>query len=86
MAITDAQDESRRPCTEGRKRVSPDEEATDETFGRHFTLERVGCQIHCWLAEAPDASLVGLSHAAVTDHTFFTAQMPALVPHYRVLT
>jgi len=63
-----------------------DEEATGETFGRHFTLERPGCQIHYWLAGAPDAPLVALSHAALTDHSFFAAQVPALVPRYRVLT
>src|SRR5262245_56939571 len=63
-----------------------DEEATDETFGWHCTVERPGCQIHYWLAGAPDAPLVTLSHAALTDHGFFAAPMPALVPHYRVLT
>jgi len=63
-----------------------DEEATDETFGRHFTHERPGCQIHYWLAGAPDAPLVALSHAALTDHRFSAALTPALVPHYRVLT
>jgi len=62
-----------------------DEEAT-EMFGRPFTLERPGCQIHYWLAGAPDAPLVTLSHAALTDHSFFAALMPAPVPHYRVLT
>ena len=59
-----------------------DEEATGETFGRHFTVERPGCQIHYWLAGAPDAPLVALRHAALTDHSFFAA----LVPRYRVLT
>jgi len=63
-----------------------DEEATGETFGRHFTVERPACQIHYWLAGAPDAPLVALRHAALTDHSFFAALMPALVPRYRVLT
>jgi pimeloyl-ACP methyl ester carboxylesterase len=63
-----------------------DEEATDETFGRHFTLERPGCQIHYWLAGAPYAPLAALSHAARTDHASFAALMPALVSHYRILT
>jgi len=55
-----------------------DEEATGETFGRHFTLERPGCQIHYWLAGAPDAPLVALSHAALTDHTFLAGRRAAL--------
>ena len=55
-----------------------DEEATDETFGRHFTHERPGCQIHYWLAGAPDAPLVALSHAALTDHTFLAGRRAAL--------
>jgi len=66
--------------------VSALDEGATETFGRHFTVERSGCLIRYWLAGAPDALLVALSHAALTDHSFFAAQMPALVPHYRVLT
>src|SRR5215470_8315442 len=59
--------------------VSALDEGATETFGRHFTVERSGCLIRYWLAGAPDALLVALSHAALTDHSFFAAQMPALV-------
>ena len=62
------------------------EETTGEMFGRNFVIERPGCRVHCWLAGAPDAPLVTLSHAALTDHTFFAAQVPALVSRYQVLT
>jgi pimeloyl-ACP methyl ester carboxylesterase len=62
------------------------DEATGEMFGRHATIERPGCRIHYWLAGAPDAPLVTLSHAALTDHTFFATQVSALVSRYQVLT
>jgi pimeloyl-ACP methyl ester carboxylesterase len=64
----------------------PEPQGTDGTYGRHLTIERPGCRIHYWLTGPPDAPLVTLSHAALVDHTFFAGLMPALAPHYQVLT
>jgi hypothetical protein len=48
-------------------------------FGEQFTINRPGCLVHYWLAGPSNAPLVTLSHAALTDHTFFARQLPPLV-------
>ena len=65
---------------------SPGSGDLDTAYGRHFTLDRPGCQVHCWLAGQDGAPLVTLSHAALVDHTLFVHQLPALTERYRVLT
>ena len=55
-------------------------------FGAQSTIDRPGCRIHYWLTGPPGAPLVTLSHAALTDHTFFARQLPPLISRFQVLT
>jgi len=52
----------------------------------HAAIERPGCVVSYWLTGPAEAPLVTLSHAALTDHTFFSRMVPSLASRFRVLT
>lgn len=48
-------------------------------------LERAGCPLHYWLGGPAERPLLVLMHGATMDHRMFNAQIPRLLPRYRVL-
>ena len=48
-------------------------------------LHRAGCPLHFWLLGPADRPLLVFTHGATLDHRMFAAQLPVVVPQYRVL-